>query len=83
MSNSKNFGIYHFSNEGSASWYDFAKRIFEINKIAIDLKPIPTSEFPTPAKRPRYSVLDKSKIKSEFNISINSWDDSLEIHSST
>ena len=81
LSNSKNFGIYHFSNEGSASWYDFAKKIFEINKIAIDLKPIPTSEFPTPAKRPKYSVLDKSKIKSEFNISINSWQDSLETHS--
>jgi dTDP-4-dehydrorhamnose reductase len=77
LSNSKNFGIYHFSNEGSASWYDFAKRIFEINKIAIDLKPIPTSEFPTPAKRPRYSVLDKSKIKSEFNILIDSWEESL------
>lgn len=81
LSNSKNFGIYHFSNEGSASWYDFAKKIFEINKIAINLKPIPTSEFPTPAKRPKYSVLDKSKIKSEFNISINSWEDSLETHS--
>jgi dTDP-4-dehydrorhamnose reductase len=83
LSNSKNFGIYHFSNEGSASWYDFAKRIFEINKIAIDLKPIPTSEFPTPAKRPRYSVLDKSKIKSEFNILIDFWQDSLEKYSST
>ena len=83
LSNSKNFGIYHFSNEGSASWYDFAKRIFEINKIAIDLKPIPTSEFPTPAKRPIYSVLDKSKIKSEFNILIDFWQDSLEKYSST
>jgi dTDP-4-dehydrorhamnose reductase len=81
LSNSKNFGIYHFSNEGSASWYDFAKKIFEINKIAIDLKPIPTSEFPTLAKRPKYSVLDKSKIKTELNISINSWQDSLEMHS--
>lgn len=77
QSKSKNYGIYHFSNEGNASWYDFAKKIFEINNVSIDLKPIPTTEFPTPAKRPKYSVLDKSKIKSEFNITINSWEDSL------
>lgn len=77
LSESNNYGIYHFSNEGSASWYDFAKEIFEINKIKIDLQPIPTTSFPTPAQRPKYSVLDKSKITSEFNISINSWEDSL------
>jgi dTDP-4-dehydrorhamnose reductase len=55
------FGIYNFSNEGQCSWYDFAKKIFEINNKNIDLKPIPTSSFPTPAKRPKYSVLDKTK----------------------
>lgn len=77
LSHSKNYGIYHFSNEGSASWYDFAKKIFEINHISIDLKPIPSTEFPTPAKRPKYSVLDKSKIKSEFKIAINTWEDAL------
>lgn len=77
LSTSKNYGIYHFSNEGTASWYDFAKKIFEVNKVDIDLKPISTLEFPTPAKRPKYSVLDKSKIKSEFNITINNWEDSL------
>jgi len=77
LSSSTNYGIYHFSNEGKASWYDFAKKIFEVNKVKINLKPISTSEFPTPAKRPKYSVLDKSKIKKEFNILIDQWEDSL------
>ncbi|MDI1254732.1 MAG: dTDP-4-dehydrorhamnose reductase [Flavobacterium sp.] len=71
------FGIYNFSNEGSCSWYDFAKRIFEINKIEIALQPIPTTAYPTPAKRPKYSVLDKNKIKSVFGITIKDWDESL------
>jgi dTDP-4-dehydrorhamnose reductase len=78
LSSSTNYGIYHYSNEGRASWYDFAKKIFEINKVKIKLKPISTSEFPTPAKRPKYSVLDKTKIKKEFNIAIKKWEDSLE-----
>jgi dTDP-4-dehydrorhamnose reductase len=73
----ENFGIYNFSNEGQCSWFDFAKKIFEINKILIDLKPISTTEFPTPAKRPKFSVLDKSKIKATFNIKIKSWEESL------
>lgn len=77
LSESKNYGIYHFSNEGETSWYDFAKEIFELNKISIDLQPISTSDFPTAAKRPNYSVLDKSKIKLEFDITINSWEESL------
>ena len=64
------FGIYNFSNEGQCSWFDFAKKIFEINKIKIDLQPIPTSAFPTLAKRPKYSVLDKAKIKDAFGIEI-------------
>lgn len=71
------YGIYNFSNEGQCSWYDFAKKIFEINNKNIDLKPIPTSSFPTPAKRPKYSVLDKTKIKSIFGIHIKSWEESL------
>lgn len=70
-------GLFNFSNEGSCSWYEFAKRIFEINTISIDLKPIPTSSYPTPAKRPAYSVLDKSKIKKTFGIEIKNWKDSL------
>ena len=77
QSKTDNFGIYNFSNEGQCSWYDFAKKIFEINNINIDLKPIPTSSFPTPAKRPSFSVLDKSKIKSTFGITIKNWEESL------
>ena len=70
-------GIYNFSNEGECSWYDFAKKIFEINKIKIDLQPIPTASYPTPAQRPKYSVLDKSKIKNTFGVEIMSWEESL------
>ena len=80
LSGSQNYGIYHYSNEGKTSWYGFAKEIFNINKTIIDLNPIPTSEFPTPAKRPKYSVLDKSKIKTEFGISINDWKESLRLY---
>lgn len=72
-----NYGIYNFSNEGQCSWYDFAKKIFENNGIKIDLKPIPTTSFPTPAKRPSYSVLDKSKIKNTFKIDIKTWEERL------
>jgi len=73
------YGIYHFSNEGVASWYDFAKQIFEINQMEIELHPIPTTQFPTPAKRPEYSVLDKSKIRQTFGIDIADWKQSLKI----
>ncbi|MEZ4854342.1 dTDP-4-dehydrorhamnose reductase [Flavobacterium sp.] len=72
-----NYGIYNFSNEGQCSWYEFAKEIFAQKNITIDLKPIPSSQFPTPAKRPAYSVLDKSKIKATFDIAINDWKTSL------
>ena len=71
------YGIYNFSNEGQCSWYDFAKKIFEVNNITIDLSPIPTTSYPTPAKRPAYSVLDKSKIRKAFDLQINNWEDSL------
>lgn len=77
LSNKKAFGIYNFSNEGQCSWFDFAKEIFEINNINIDLKPIPTSSYPTPAKRPAYSVLNKAKIKNAFGIKIKNWEESL------
>ena len=73
----KNFGIYNFSNEGQCSWYDFAKKIFEIHKIKINLLPIPTSSYPTPAKRPSYSVLDKNKIKTAFGFEVKDWEESL------
>ena len=73
------FGIYNFSNEGQCSWYDFANEIFHQKGIEIDLKPIPTDSYPTPAKRPAYSVLDKTKIKSTFDIKINDWQTSLRV----
>jgi dTDP-4-dehydrorhamnose reductase len=71
------YGTYHFSNEGIASWYDFAKAIFEISKTEVNAIPIKTSEYPTRAVRPAYSVLDKTKIKQTFDIEIPYWRDSL------
>jgi dTDP-4-dehydrorhamnose reductase len=71
------FGIYNFSNEGQCSWYDFAKEIFEINNVNINLNPIPSTSFPTPAKRPAFSVLDKTKIKKVFQVEIKHWKESL------
>lgn len=76
-SESREFGVYHFSNEGETSWYGFASKIFEEANIQIDLKPIPTTAYPTPAKRPAYSVLDKSKIKKTFGIEISDWEEKL------
>ena len=73
-----NYGIYNFSNEGQCSWYDFAQKIFEVNGISINLQPISTSGFPTPAKRPGFSVLDKTKIKNAFGLEINNWEESLQ-----
>lgn len=70
-------GIYHFSDEGVASWYDFAKAIFEIENIPCQLKPIETKDYPTPAKRPPFSVLNKAKIKETFGLEIPHWRDSL------
>lgn len=72
------FGIYNFSNEGKCSWYYFAKKIFEFNHIKINLEPIPTTNFPTPAKRPAYSVLDKQKIKDTFGVAVQYWEERLE-----
>jgi len=77
LSESKTYGIYHFSNEGEASWFDFAQEIFKVNAVDIQVNPIPTTYFPTPAKRPTYSVLDKSKLKAEFGIAIQSWQEAL------
>ena len=69
--------LFHYSNEGMASWYDFAKKIIEIENLDCSIKPISTSEYPTTAKRPKYSVLSKEKIKEQFNLSIRNWEDSL------
>jgi len=70
-------GIYNFSNEGIISWYDFAKAIKEITNSPCDVKPISTKEYPTPAKRPAYSVLDKTKIQQTFGIKLKNWKESL------
>ena len=71
-------GVYHFSNEGVCSWYDFTKAIHRLAGIATcSVKPLHTSEYPTKAKRPHYSVLDKTKIKNMYGIEIPYWEDSL------
>ena len=69
--------IYHFSNEGNTSWYDFAVAIKEIKQLDCIVHPIPTSAYPTPAKRPAYSVFDKTKITNTFGIQLKNWKDSL------
>jgi len=74
---STRYGIYHYSDEGQCSWYDFAKKIFEVNKITIDLQPLSSAQYLTPAKRPAYSVLSKQKVKSAFNIESNLWDHNI------
>lgn len=71
-------GIYHFSNEGVTSWYDFTKAIHRIAGISgCHVRPIHTEEYPTPARRPHYSVLDKTKIKATYNIEVPYWEESL------
>ena len=74
---SKKESLYHYSNEGVTSWYDFATAIMEICNIDCQVIPIETKDYPTQARRPLYSVLDKSKIKSDFKITIPHWRDSL------
>ena len=72
-------GIYHFSNEGVCSWYDFTKAIHRLAGITTcNVKPLHTSEYPTKAKRPHYSVLDKTKIKNMYGIEVPYWEDSLQ-----
>jgi dTDP-4-dehydrorhamnose reductase len=79
--NSSHFvpGIYHYSNEGVASWYDFAKAIFEISGVTCKVNPVLSDQFPTPAKRPHFSVLNKSKIRNRFGIEIPYWKESLKV----
>lgn len=76
-SNKKAYGIYHYSNEGVASWYDFAKAIFDFAEVDIEVIPVNSNAFKTKARRPHYSVLDKTKIKNTFDISIPYWRESL------
>ncbi|WP_237276352.1 dTDP-4-dehydrorhamnose reductase [Tenacibaculum ovolyticum] len=72
-----NSKLYHYSNEGVASWYDFAIAIMEMADIKCNVYPIETKEYPTPAKRPNYSLMNKAKIKKDFNIDIPYWRNSL------
>ncbi|HJP64563.1 MAG TPA: dTDP-4-dehydrorhamnose reductase [Mucilaginibacter sp.] len=76
-SDNKAYGTYHYSNEGVASWYDFAEAIFDISGTKVKTLPIRTSEYPVKAVRPAYSVMDKSKIKQVFGVEIPYWRDSL------
>lgn len=71
------YGIYNYSNEGECSWFDFATKIKELTNSSIKINPIPTTDYPTPAKRPAYSLLDKTKIKETYNIEIPNWEESL------
>jgi dTDP-4-dehydrorhamnose reductase len=70
--------IYHFSNEGVASWYDFAYEIMKLKKLQCKITPIETKDYPTPARRPHYSVLAKNKIKNRFGIEVRHWREGLE-----
>ncbi len=72
-------GIYNFSNEGVISWFDFAKAIIEISGLDCKVLPIESKDFPAKANRPFYSVLNKAKIKKDFNIKIPYWLDSLRV----
>ena len=69
--------VFHFSNEGLCSWYDFAKSIFELSNIQCKINPIETKDYPTPASRPHYSVLSKAKIKKMYDLTIPYWKDSI------
>lgn len=72
-------GIYHYSNEGVCSWFDFAKLICQLSGNTCDIEPCYSEEFPSPVKRPHFSVLDKSKLKNTFGIHVPYWTDSLRI----
>jgi len=69
--------VYHLTGGGSCSWYDFAKRIFELAKLEVSLEAIPTSAYPTPAKRPAYSLLDSGRAARELGVALPDWDESL------
>lgn len=79
-SNSQSYGLYHFSNLGQTTWYGFAKAIFELSNITIKTNPVTSDAFITKAKRPSYSVLDKTKIITNFGLAIPGWRKSLENH---
>ena len=73
------YGIYHYSNEGVISWYDFAMAIHNEEGLLCKVLPIPTSDYPTLAKRPAYSVMDKASLVKDFGISVKNWKESLDL----
>ena len=78
-SRSTAYGLYHYSNEGLTSWYDFATAIFELAGLPVRTVPIRTAEYPTRATRPAFSVLDKTKIKAALGVAIPHWRASLKV----
>ncbi|UOQ76047.1 dTDP-4-dehydrorhamnose reductase [Hymenobacter sp. 5516J-16] len=78
-SQSQQYGIYHYSNEGLTSWYDFAVAIFELSNTPVRTLPIRTAEYPTKATRPAYSVMDKTKAKTQLGVAIPHWRESLKV----
>lgn len=72
-------GIYHFSNDGNITWFDFANEIRRLIHSNCRINPLATEQFPTPAKRPKYSVLDKSKIQQTFSVELKDWKESLQV----
>lgn len=76
-SDQQEWGIYHFSNEGEISWYDFAVAIRDLSGLECRVNPVPTTAFPTPAKRPSYSVMDTKKIQKNYHIAPRYWVQSL------
>ena len=80
ISEKKEYGLYHFSNLGEITWYEFAKAIFDLTNTNIKLTPISTEQYKTKALRPKYSVLDKTKIIKTFDLNILNWEKSLKKH---
>ena len=78
-SGSQHYGLYHYSNEGVTSWYDFAVAIFELSNLPVRTIPIRTAEYPTKATRPPYSVMDKTKAKTHLGVAIPHWRESLNV----
>jgi len=72
----KAFGLYHVTAEGQCSWYEFARAIFELEKLTVDLTPVSTAEFPSPVARPAYSVLSKQKLRA-LGLAMPAWEDGL------
>lgn len=74
---SVNYGLYHYSNEGEISWFDFAKEIFKVKAMTVKVKPISSDAYLTPARRPKFSILKKSKVQENLRIDLINWNESL------